>query len=298
LGTPATQASGNEAQIERHRLAEEDMSDMRQHLPHDLLELYDCFAQEARVTLQWLEPELARLPAGARVLEVGAGTMLVSMELQRRGFRVTALEPLGEGFTGGFGRLQQVVLDHADARGIRPEVLPIAAEQMSESGVYDFAFSSNVMEHVADIDRVMERVVCSLKAGAKYRFNCPNYRFPYEPHFNIPTVFTKGLTERFFGERIRASKMEDAAELWRSVNWVTVGKLRKACRKIGAKPQFNRGFFVSTLERTINDEQFASRRSPAILAVVRPLVRAKLHTLAALIPVSVQPVIDCTVTKQ
>jgi hypothetical protein len=44
-----------------------------------------------------VEPHLETLPAGASILEVGAGAQLLSCALQQAGVRVTALEPLGEG---------------------------------------------------------------------------------------------------------------------------------------------------------------------------------------------------------
>ena len=44
------------------------------------------------------------------------------------------------------------------------------------------------MEHVDDVPLVLRRVMSALRPGAAYRFVCPNYRFPFEPHFDIPTA--------------------------------------------------------------------------------------------------------------
>ena len=52
------------------------------------LPLFEVFAREALFARHWLAPQLASLAPGAAVLEVGAGLMLVSCQLQREGYRV------------------------------------------------------------------------------------------------------------------------------------------------------------------------------------------------------------------
>jgi 2-polyprenyl-3-methyl-5-hydroxy-6-metoxy-1,4-benzoquinol methylase len=48
---------------------------------------------------------------------------------------------------------------------------------------YDLIFSINVMEHLKDPYAVLNQMNTALKLGGKYRFFCPNYDFPFEPHF-------------------------------------------------------------------------------------------------------------------
>eukprot|EP00494_Astrolonche_serrata_P011852 UN11950 len=57
------------------------------------------------------------------------------------------------------------------------------------------------MEHVDDVDQVIRNVADSLRHGGTYRFTCPNYFFPYEPHFNIPTLLSKNLTEKLLPKK-------------------------------------------------------------------------------------------------
>ena len=73
------------------------------------------------------------------------------MRLTTKGrFAVTALEPIGKGFSH-FVRMQELVLERARALGCMPRILNQSAEQLAEPDGFDFAFSVNVMEHVQDV---------------------------------------------------------------------------------------------------------------------------------------------------
>lgn len=76
------------------------------------------------------------LPCGARILEIGAGTGKQALELQRRGFYVTAIELACSGYAAD--RLFPIT-DY-DGRTI-----PLPDASM------DVVFSSNVLEHVPDL---------------------------------------------------------------------------------------------------------------------------------------------------
>jgi hypothetical protein len=83
---------------------------------------FDVFAQEARAARAWLAPSLQRLAPGAEVLEVGAGLMLLSCQLAKEGFALTALEPIGQGFSS-FSELQRIVLAQS-ARSLSTSLIP------------------------------------------------------------------------------------------------------------------------------------------------------------------------------
>jgi hypothetical protein len=124
---------------------------VRRDAPY-LERLLEIFSQEARVGREWLAPSLNRLAPGAAILEVGAGLMLLSCQLAKEGFRVAALEPVGEGFSS-FSELQKLVLAYAEKQRIAPGVLPIPVERLDQEGKYDLAYSINVMEHVGNVWR-------------------------------------------------------------------------------------------------------------------------------------------------
>jgi SAM-dependent methyltransferase len=271
---------------------------VRRDAPH-LQRLLEIFAQEARVGREWLGPSLNLLAPGAAILEVGAGLMLLSCQLAKEGFRVAALEPIGQGFSS-FCDLQKLVLAHARERGIAPEVLPIAVERLDQERRFDFAYSINVMEHVGDFERALERIGRAIRPGAEYRFLCANYLFPYEPHFNIPTVFSKALTEKLFRRRIYGNtSVGDAAGVWKSLNWISVPKVARAVRNLSdVSVHFDRSMLEAVLLRTVGDREFSSRRSPWVRALAKGAVGLGLHRLAKWIPPLLQPVMDCSMRRR
>lgn len=263
-----------------------------------LLSLFDLCAAEAVFGRRYIEPNLACVRPGGSVLEVGAGTFLLSCYLMKEGFDVTALEPVGDGFSH-FDQIRQFVLDYAHSQGCCPNILDQPAESLGVTDHYDYAFSINVMEHVNDVAIVLKKVGKSLAIGASYRFICPNYLFPYEPHFNIPTMFSKQLTERMFGQRILASRtVPDPAGTWKSLNWINVVQIKMIVRRLsGLKVSFNRSMLASAIERIALDAEFAKRRSPTIRSLILSLVHLRLHFLFRLIPAAMQPIMDCNIER-
>jgi 2-polyprenyl-3-methyl-5-hydroxy-6-metoxy-1,4-benzoquinol methylase len=265
----------------------------------ELLSLLDVYLGEARFGRQFIAADLMMLSPGAAVLEVGAGSLLLSCQLVSEGFKVTALEPIGSGFSH-FGRMRELVLNRAEAHGFLPRVLNQKAEELVESSCYDYAFSINVMEHVEDPALSLAKIGLSLKAGAVYRFTCPNYLFPYEPHFNIPTLFSKRLTEIFLGKYIfKTNLMPDPGGTWKSLNWIDVTIINKSIKHIpDLRVVYNRNIFFSTIERTTIDSEFAKRRSGFVGILISVILRLRLHYLFRFIPVLFQPIIDCRITRE
>lgn len=264
----------------------------------DLVPLFETYAAEAIFGRRYIALDLARLKPEARVLEVGAGSLLLSCQLVREGFHVTALEPIGAGFSH-FKQMRQMVLERAAALGCLPQVLDMTAETLSVRNGFEFAFSVNVMEHVGEVERVLANVCKSLMAGASYRFTCPNYLFPYEPHFNIPTLFSKRLTEMVLGLTIRGCKlMPDPLVTWKSLNWINVIQVGNIAKRLpGLRLTFNRRLLASTLERIATDRLFAERRAPVVREVLLLLVRSRLPQLFQFVPAMFQPVMDCRLQK-
>jgi SAM-dependent methyltransferase len=277
------------------------LADVRAHVSEKALEILptlDIYVGEARFGRQYIKEDLIRLSPGATVLEVGAGSMLLSCQLVREGFRVTALEPIGTGFSH-FKRLRDLILQRAGTLGCVPQILDQTVETLTERNLFDYAFSINVMEHVEDVVLSISNVGASLKPGATYRFTCPNYLFPYEPHFNIPTFFSKRLTERLLGGRIfRNKNVPDPEGTWKSLNWIDVIQVRQGIKRLPElRVAFNRDLLIATLERVAFDKEFAMRRSKWMRAVILAFVWLRLHYLVVVLPAMVQPIIDCVITR-
>jgi SAM-dependent methyltransferase len=270
-------------------------SHLDEHAPK-LRPLFDTMAAEAIFARGWLSDDLERLPVNAALLEVGGGVFLLSCQLAAEGFAVTAIEPTGEGF-GEFRQLGDIVLELAE---VKPTIVPCKAEDFISDKRFDFAFSLNVMEHIDLPDEAIARVSEVLKPGASYHFLCPNYSFPYEPHFNIPTLFTKRLTWRLMRRRIEGTpRMDDPEGLWRSLNWITVPKVsRFAAKDATLTLRFQRATLTWMLERALTDKEFAGRRAKWMVAGVRTAAALRLHHLARYIPATLQPIMDVRMTKK
>lgn len=255
------------------------------------------YVGEAHFGADVIAPDLAAAGRGAGVLEVGAGAGLLSAALQAGGWRVTALEPLGSGFSH-MGRLRALVLDLARADACTPATLDTPAEQLDAAATFDLAFSINVMEHVTDPAVVMRRVVASLRPGGRYHFVCPNYAFPFEPHFNIPTLGSKARTWQVFEQRILASPVVvDPVGTWASLNWISVGSVRRACRAAGLTPMFDRGITGIFLRRALDDPTFQRRHGAAIQAMAGAVRALRLDRLSSLLPAAAQPAMSCHIVR-
>lgn len=255
------------------------------------------YVGEAQFGAEIIAQELAMLSPGAPVLEVGAGTMLLSCALQAAGFAVTAVEPVGAGFSH-MSTLRGLVLDYARSRGEVPALEFVAAEHLEFLARFDFAFSINVMEHVDDVEQVLQRVWRALRPGGSYRFVCPNYAFPFEPHFGIPTLGTKALTWRWLRPRILASRVVvDPVGTWNSLNWITVAQVRQVCRQFDAAPHFDGDVTYRYVQRAIGDPTFQRRHGAAMRAMATTLGATGLLGLVRLMPTAVQPAMSCLVTR-
>lgn len=244
-----------------------------------------------------LKADLAGLPPSARVLDVGAGSMLLSCALQRAGVHVTALEPAVPGFSH-LDRLRAMVLDASAEKGVVPEWMSIPAEILTLESTFEYAFSINVMEHVDNVALVIARVLTALRPGGVYRFVCPNYLFPYEPHFDMPTLFSKTLTEHIFGQRIRRSKLVvDPVETWRGLNWISVPSIRRACAELEVVPTFDRDLLVKYADRALKDSVFQQRRHPLLRTALRFADRCHLVGALGWIPASAQPALSCRIER-
>lgn len=264
----------------------------------EAMPLFEVYEGEARFGRQFIDRDLTALPHGAAILEVGAGCMLLSCQLVREGFNVTALEPSGSGFSH-LSRLRSLVMERAAAMHCMPTVVERRVEGLGVRNGFDYAFSINVMEHVDGIRASLVAICDAVKPGGSSRFTCPNYLFPYEPHFNMPTLLSKTLTGIVMRWRIRAHEsMPDAAGVWESLNWINPWTIRRslADRK-DVHIAFDRSAVVRALERLTTDRGFARRRSPVVARVLSWLVESRMHRAFGMFPAAMQPVIDCTLTK-
>jgi hypothetical protein len=192
------------------------------------------------------------------------------------------------------------VLAVAAREGAAPEIVRCRAEEFASDIRYALAFSVNVMEHVDAPDQAIARVSAALSAGGSYRFLCPNYLFPYEPHFNIPTIGGKSLTGRLMRGRIEGSiRVADPAGLWKSLNWISVTQVKRIVRSDKSlQARFRTSTLAWMMERALSDAEFAKRRARWMVAAIGMLRRLGLLRLASFIPAILQPIMDVELTRR
>lgn len=191
--------------------------------------------------------------AGKRVLEVGAGLGLVSMVLRGLGAEMTAIEPGAGGFDLN-ARLGTCVRDWLAIEGF--EVLDLAAERLQpqEHGAFDLIFSVNVLEHIPELEDAVAGMCRVLRPDGMMRHTCPNYTVPYEPHFGAPLIpFFPQLTV-YLLPRARGT------EVWESLNFVTLQRIKRALRANGLDCRFEPGTMYQAFQRLDGDPTFRERQ--------------------------------------
>ena len=264
----------------------------------EILANFDSYAAEAAFAFVLFESSLEQLDGESKILEIGAGMMLLSVILANRGYKVTALEPIGPGFSH-FDKMQELVLGWAEENRCSPEILRCSAEELTAGPKYELVISSNVMEHVRNVELVIKASESVLTDRGSVHFVCPNYSFPYEPHFHMVTLFTKRLTGRLRRKTLETSSLPDASGIWESLNWITLRSVSKICVELGFKPHFRRSAFLHYLERALKDKSFQARKGGLVVSLIRFCHQLGiLKLIVNITPLFIVPVIDCQIKKK
>lgn len=193
-----------------------------------------------------------KLKGNAYILEVGAGFGFASVALASFGFKLTALEPGGIGFTKNRILAAYIVTKSE----LEVMYLDSTAEHTDFSifPKFDLIVSNNVLEHVQDVDLGLENLAGALEDTGIMMHSCPNYIFPFEPHFGIPLIpIFPRMTRFFLPRRIVESG------LWKSLNFVTYRQVRSFARRQNLFIAFERGVMTSSILRLKSDAAFAQR---------------------------------------
>lgn len=110
------------------------------------------------------------------ILEVGGGIHLLTSFLNQE-YKITSVEP--SGFTGFTDEIRNQVIKKNNLK-----VYTTTLEEFKTDEKFDFIFSMNVLEHTKNITEHLNSCLKLLKDDNSVIFiQCPNYTFPFEPHF-------------------------------------------------------------------------------------------------------------------
>ena len=189
---------------------------------------------------------------------------MLSSYLRLQGHDITALEPSAPGFDF-MAQIQGVVLEET---GTDLPILHIRAEELcpDQHGAFQFIFSVNVLEHIPELTGAMRGMASVLAPGGRMWHTCPNYIFPYEPHYGLPLIpLFPRATSLLLPRRITGDS------LWRSLNFVTYFDLKRLARANGLSADFRGGTMADALKRLESDDKFAARHSGRLSQIYRIL---------------------------
>jgi SAM-dependent methyltransferase len=253
---------------------------------------------EADFGLREIEGLVAALPAGSRVLDVGAGTgyLLARLAITYPTLEFTGVEPIGEGFSQFSQALDLIDDAHANITINRE---PIEDFKLPTGhGGYDLIYSVNVFEHLDDWQAGLDNSVSLLSPSGELVVLCPNYSFPYEPHFSIPVLGSASLTKRIFARKIRAvEEQEDCAGLWASLNFITVPAFARYAKSKGYVVDFDREIMARMLARLDDDKEFAKRQS-GLAPFASALNRLGAGRLLSVLPAATSPYLKAIIRRK
>lgn len=258
--------------------------------------LFRLYVGEALSFFPLISTDLETLNSTSVIKEIGSGIGLLSLLVADRGFRVISFEPESAGFSL-MKRFQSAIDSSWSGEDQRVEWHDTKYSPPSvTSDQADFIFAVNVLEHVAEWRELVAEILDSEKTSAKLRLIFPNYTYPYEPHFHIPTLFNKRLTRRVMSKQIRNSSIADPISFWEDLSWPTGRQLSQYCQDKDYKCRFADEAFVGYLNRIKNDESFRERKGKFFTGIALVLLPV-LTWFAGKLPKSYLPVIDVTITK-
>ena len=264
-------------------------------IPPEIIDPLRTYISEAKFFKNIVAPDVANLTSGSYVIEVGSGIGLLSLHLASLGFEVTAFEPQSSGFNQ-MNAMRSFISENWKPSAPQVEFREASLNQTTQlEKLADYIFAINVIEHVHNFEELITHAVKAKTPEATMRIVCPNYSIPYEPHFNIPIIFTKRITKFIFGHKIHNSKIPDSDEFWGDLSWPTQKKLKKILKSKGWNVEFSRDATHEYLNRAFSDSDFIVRKGRIIGSLFK--LTSVLVKIVRFVPLAYLPVIDCRISN-
>jgi len=212
---------------------------------------------EAKFGQTYMAPKIEALPPNSRVLEVGSGSgiLLCHLAMQRPDISFLGLEPTGEGFnyTHAFHQLANNLPN--------AELQNCGYENLNDNEGFDLIYLINVFEHLPSWQDFMQRLQGFLKPNGNCLILCPNYSFPYEPHFRLPIIWNKKISRKLMGKKIKRIEQEENSNgLWNSLNFVKYRQVLSFSKDLNFEVSFEKTIIKDMIERLETDSEFLNRQ--------------------------------------
>lgn len=233
----------------------------------DICDLVNIYLHEAAFGFKVIESSLENLNTGDSIIEVGAGHGVLSRLLAAKGFNVTAYEPAQREFSFMAKLRNAIDLAWIDARA-KPNWIsePFGLTPVRPNERARLVFGISVLEHVSPLEPLLTAAYAAIEPGGTALFTFPNYRWPYEPHFNMATLWSKSLTYRVLAKKISDHKplanSYTSQELWDDPSWPVPSRIRSAMKSNGIPYEFSRSAFHLYVNR-LRDSEFVERKGSA-----------------------------------
>jgi cyclopropane fatty-acyl-phospholipid synthase-like methyltransferase len=264
-------------------------------IPPEVTDPLRTYISEAKFFKNLISTDVSSLKRGSHLIEVGSGIGLLSLHLASTGFKVTAFEPQSSGFNQ-MNAMRSLISENwippIPEVEFREEILE---QETKLEKLADYIFAINVIEHVHDYENLIAHAIKAKTQEATFRIICPNYTIPYEPHFNIPIIFTKRVTKFVFGSKIRNSKIPNSEEFWDDLSWPTQRGLRRLLKTNGWSVEFSHDATYEYLNRALTDSDFIARKGFFIGSLFK--VISHLTKVIRFIPHAFLPIIDCCISN-
>ncbi|MCZ6760080.1 MAG: class I SAM-dependent methyltransferase [Gemmatimonadetes bacterium] len=234
-------------------------------------EFLEIYLDEARYLFEVVLPYLGR---DVRILEVGGGLGLFHVLALAAGANIVSLEP----GAAGFSLFRKFGLELITELTGEPErfVDGVVEELPWDDNEFDLVVSSNVLEHVSDPARAVCEMYRVVRPGGRLLHSCPNYLFPYEPHYKVP-VLPCGV--KLSGRALWRGFRKDP--MWESLNNINALMVTRVARSLpGARLRFHDAMRL-VLKRLGSEKPLATRHGLLGRLVLMAPVSAMLRALPA-----------------
>ena len=214
---------------------------------------------EANYGLKYINQYLGSLQPKSTVLEIGSGPCILISQLSYSfpAHSFTGIEPIGPGFDSFRESLNKL------KRNFSFDLFEMGYEEFEKKTdeKFDFIFLINVFEHLPNWIDFLRFVKLRLKPNGRCVILCPNYSFPYEPHFRVPILFNKMLTFNLFQKYIKKFESNESSfGLWASLNFVKLRQVIKETNNLDLLLTINNQITNDLINRLITDAEFAKRQ--------------------------------------